>query len=188
MNALAVAILCTRGRSVYRQLPGCDCYDAERDARTFVGGLPVVAHPPCRLWAGLVHLSKPSAPDEERELGVFCARKVAECGGVLEHPARSRLFRAAGLPHPGEDCPLGFTLDVDQFWWGHLGRKRTWLFVSGVSRAALPPVPFRLDDMNRKPVEFLSGMRREATPPALAEWLVTVARLSLAVTAEGIRA
>lgn len=49
---MTVAVLFARTDSVYRSLPDVEVYDIERDARTFAGGMPVVAHPPCRaaLW------------------------------------------------------------------------------------------------------------------------------------------
>ena len=43
-----VAVLFARADSIYKTLPGCDVYDIKRDARTWPGGCPVVAHPPCR--------------------------------------------------------------------------------------------------------------------------------------------
>lgn len=46
-----VAVLCVQRRTQYRDLPGVECYDIDRDVRTFAGGMPVVAHPPCRSWS-----------------------------------------------------------------------------------------------------------------------------------------
>ena len=43
-----IAVLCARHDSPYKAIPTCDVYDEARDARTFPGGVPVIAHPPCR--------------------------------------------------------------------------------------------------------------------------------------------
>jgi len=172
-----IACLCVHRAGVYSSFPGCDLWDETRDASTYRGNDPVLGHPPCRLWAGLEHFAKPTDSAKERALGIRVAGLVVANGGVLEHPARSRLFRAAGLPHPGEFSPLGFTLDIDQLWFGHQARKRTWLFVSGVSREDLPAIPFALVPPTTRPIEFQSKRQREATPFVLAAWLVSVAAL-----------
>ena len=39
------------GKSIYKTMPGVDAYDRLRDALTFSGGMPVIAHPPCRAWS-----------------------------------------------------------------------------------------------------------------------------------------
>jgi hypothetical protein len=171
-----VAVLCARARSVYHTLPGCDVFTAERDAFTFAGGSPVVAHPPSRLFGKLKHFAKSADEETERFLAVFCADQVRRCGGVLEHPAQSVLWEMAGLPQPGQPTREGFTLALPQWWFGHLGEKLTWLFFAGIARGDLPEIPFRLDSQERRPVENLSIRQREATPVALAEWLVETAR------------
>ena len=43
-----VAALCVAPNSHYKTMPGVDAYDISRDVRSFTGGMPVVAHPPCR--------------------------------------------------------------------------------------------------------------------------------------------
>ncbi len=35
-----VAALCVSGRSIYKHLPGVDCFDHRRDARQFAGQCP----------------------------------------------------------------------------------------------------------------------------------------------------
>ncbi|MWL55341.1 hypothetical protein GQL84_23735, partial [Escherichia coli] len=62
-------------------MPECDVFDIERDARTFAGGMPVVAHPPCRAWGRLRKFAKPR-PDE-KALALFAVAQVRAFGGVL---------------------------------------------------------------------------------------------------------
>lgn len=40
-----IAVLFARKDSVYKTMPECDVYDIDRDARTYDGPWPVVAHP-----------------------------------------------------------------------------------------------------------------------------------------------
>lgn len=43
---MKVAVLCVAPKSVYHSLKDVECYDINRDVRTFEGGMPVVGHPP----------------------------------------------------------------------------------------------------------------------------------------------
>ena len=96
-----VSVLCASRNSVYKTLDAVDVYDATRDARTFPGNTPIIAHPPCRSWSAFCrHQAKPEPG--EAELGLWCAEQLRKCGGVLEQPAHSRLFAAAGLPLPNQ--------------------------------------------------------------------------------------
>ena len=181
-----VAVLCVRADSVYKGM-GLDCYDAARDARTYQGPHPIIAHPPCRGWGRLRGLAH--ATDEEKAIGPWCADQVRAWGGVLEHPAHSTLWSAADLPQPGSTDQFGgFTLDVEQFWWGHRAQKRTWLYVCGCARKDVPSMPIRLGKAPRV-ITNRHGLRagqpgyrsevtrreRDATPPDLAMWLVSLA-------------
>ena len=133
-----VAVLyCTPG-SVYKSL-AVECFDEYRDARSYRGWLPVVAHPPCRSWGRLRHLAKPVA--WERSLGIHAVHQVRRCGGVLEHPSGSLLWSAPefgeyGLPlvGSGPDAFGGQSFGVYQSGFGHVAPKRTWLYVVGHAR------------------------------------------------------
>lgn len=195
---MSVAVLFARTDSIYKTLPGFDVYDIERDAKTFAGGMPVVAHPPCRAWGKLFYFAKPRPG--EKELGPWAAQQVRQWGGVLEHPAGSKLFAAANLPTPGAtDEWGGWTLPISQHWWGHRAEKKTWLYIVGCSPADIPPIPMVLGEAShviagsrprRKDGSRLrkkegspnwrpevSKAEREHTPPALAEWLCQLATL-----------
>lgn len=185
-----VAVLFARADSIYKTLPGCDVYDMERDARIYDGPHPVVAHPPCRAWGRLKHMANPR-PDE-RNLARLSVALVREFGGVLEHPARSELWKAQKLPIPGERDQLGgWTLPIAQHWWGHNAEKKTWLYVVGCAPSEIPDIPLKLgaapmvvgNGSTNHPQRGAIGWRpeipraeREHTPPALAEWLIELAR------------
>jgi hypothetical protein len=181
-----VAVLFARADSYYKTLSGVDVYDIERDARTWPGGCPVVAHPPCRAWASLRNWAKPR--EGEKDLAHIAIAHVREFGGVLEHPLLSTLWKVAGLPEPGAfDSFGGWTLIVDQHWFGHRARKRTRLYICGVRPADIPVMPMKLGEATHT-VGLWSGRDRatcrpsitkpeyEGTPPELARWLVALAR------------
>lgn len=178
-----VAILFARKDSVYKQIPPCDVYDIDRDARTFPGGMPAVCHPPCRAWGRLRHFAKPR-PDE-KALALFAVDAIRNNGGVLEHPDTSTLWKEAGLPLPGQrDSWGGHSILVNQHWFGHRAEKRTLLYIVGCEPRDLPPLPIRLDEpthvvQSRKRQDYrphISKAEREHTPLAFAEWLCEVAR------------
>lgn len=171
-----VSVLCVHGNSIYKTMPGVEAYDMNRDARTFPGDTPIVAHPPCRAWSTHCrHQAKPLPG--EKELGPWCADMLRQCGGVLEHPAHSHLFEAAGLPMPG--CRIGdlHTIAVWQAWWGYSMRKATWLCFSRVPDDAIH-VPFRLHTpgFDRRRQQVMSKNQRAATCPEFAAWLLDAAR------------
>jgi len=174
-----ITVLYARRDSIYKTLPGFDVYDADRDALTWRGGTPVIAHPPCRMWGRLRNFSKP-VPGE-KSLALHAVHMVQTYGGVLEHPANSMLWKTCELPQPGEhDRFGGWTFPIHQYWWGHRACKSTWLYIVGVRPAQVPDMPMLLghapcvvenssQSLNKKPV--ISKKEREATPPDLAVWL-----------------
>lgn len=178
-----VAVLFARKDSFYKSMPECDVFDIERNALTFQGGMPIVAHPPCRSWGRMKGLSKGST--KEKQLAIWAVRQIRKYGGVLEHPETSSLWKVLGLPLGNKrDKWGGYTLSVDQSWFGHKARKRTWLYIVGVEPSKIPAY-----SMNFKPVEFwvcksqrkfqrpaISKAEREATPPDFARWLVDLAK------------
>lgn len=167
-----VSVLFARSDSCYSELVG-DVWDIDRDARNYVGSNPVICHPPCRGWGRLRHWAKPR-PDE-KALALFAVEQVRRCGGVLEHPWGSTLWHAAGLPHPGfVDSYGGWTLLVDQGWWGHAAPKPTYLYIVGISRDEVGDLPVQLQRAAGRTLK-LSPADRERTPPAFARFLVGLA-------------
>lgn len=180
-----VAVLFARSDSFYKQIPGTDVYDIDRDARTWPGGRPGVFHPPCRTWGRLRQFAKPR--DDEKALGPWAVEQVRKFGGVLEHPAESTLFAHCGMPRPGQfpDQWGGYTIAIDQFHFGHRAEKSTWLYVVGCEPDDLPPIPRREGSPTHcvRPTKSyprlpsITKPEREHTPPPLAHWAVAVARL-----------
>lgn len=182
-----VAALFVRADSIYKRLPLVDAWDAARDARSWQpDGEPVVAHPPCRAWGRLRQFASRVRPDE-KALGPWAVLHVRTFGGVLEHPRQSTLWEHCGLPKPGGPADEfgGFTVEVDQFHWGHKAQKRTWLYVCPKVRGfELPPMPQRAGQPTHcvRPTKgyprlpSITKAEREHTPPELSRWLVEVAR------------
>ena len=177
MELRTVAALCVAPNSIYKGMAGVEAFDKRRGANTFAGGMPVVAHPPCRGWSTYCRHQAKVEPGE-LELGIWCADQLKEWGGVLEQPAHSHLFKAAGLPIPGHKHRRDFfSLEVWQTWWGYPMKKATWLCFKGINYDELQ-IPYRLHDKgaDRRRQQLMSKHQRAATVPAFAEWLVAAAR------------
>ena len=141
-----IAALYVQASGCYAGLPGVDPWPEERDARTYAGPWPVVAHPPCERW-GAYATGGPSyrgTKVEGDDGGCFLAALLAvrKFGGVLEHPRGSRAWARFGLPKPsptggwtGPDLCGGYSCCVEQGHYGHAARKATWLYYVG------PPPP-----------------------------------------------
>lgn len=187
LTSKLVAALFVRADSIYKTLPDVDAWDEARDAQGWPGGVPCVAHPPCRSWGRLRHMSKGTAA--EKLLAIKALDLIDANGGVLEHPYDSTLWRhTAGRK--------GFTITVDQCWWGHRARKRTTLYIVGCDPRDLPATPLELKEpthivaggMPKSPEEAkrkrkawpcrpsVTPREAEATPHAFAEFLVEIAR------------
>jgi hypothetical protein len=159
-------------------------YDETRDARTYAGPLPVVAHPPCGPWGRLKHFAKHDDPT----LALRAVEQARAFGGALEHPADSALWRVCRLPCVGglPDQWGGYTVEVNQCDWGHPTRKRTWLYIVGVDARALSFPPSRepthsicngrgqrLKDGSQR--QRATGAQARQTPVAFARWLLELA-------------
>lgn len=159
-------------------------YDADRDARTFSGDEPVVAHPPCGPWGRLRRLCTKQDPS----LGPLCVEIVRRNGGVLEHPACSMLWRHCGMPRPGEfpDEFGGVSFAVTLSAFGGRIEKRTWLYAVGLDH--WPSLPPRRRDLETHVIctckrggvgagvkPRVRAHETARTPDAMADWLIDVA-------------
>lgn len=171
-----VAVLFAMKDSIYKTIPGCDVYDVERDARTYSGDLPVVAHPPCQLWGSMasVNFSRwggdHNRPGNDGGLFLFALETVRRCGGVLEHPAKSRAFEKYSIPKPKgvgwQKClDGGWVCEVWQSAYGHRANKATWLYCFGS-----PPIPARLErPTGSHQVGFYDQRGKDANKPTLSK-------------------
>lgn len=171
MPSRPVTALYVRRETLYRFLPGVACYDVQRDARTYYGPHPVITHPPCGPWSNLAAVCY-----QDKDAAPRAADQVRSYGGVLEHPAWSRLWKHVPLPYPGGgmDAYGGFTVQINQCRFGHRALKPTWLYIVGLDPRSLPPMPAWIE-----PARQLRGMserEREETPLLFAQWLVRLAR------------
>ena len=127
-----VAALFVDPRGIYSTLANVDCWGPDRDATTYAGALPVVAHPPCARWcrlAGLVEARWGYKRGEDGGLFASALASVRRWGGVLEHPAYSDAWGRYGLPTPpfGGGWQRGFcggwACHVEQGKYGHRAKK-----------------------------------------------------------------
>lgn len=181
---MKVAALFVKENSIYKTL-GIDCYDEKRNACNYNNNLPVIAHPPCRLWSALRGLS--TAPDHEKQLAITAVDIIRKVGGVLEHPARSTLFGTI-LPLPGvTDKFGGYSICVNMSWFNYPCQKKTLLYIVGCNQKNLPGIPIKFDAIQyrigsfkshgkiRGQLKELPKKMRDETPIDMAKWLIEVA-------------
>lgn len=199
-----VAALFVDPLGTYAELENVDIWDQSRDARLYRGPHRVIAHPPCQRWGRFWHGStrKPHQYRLGEDGGCFAAALTAvrNYGGVLEHPAHSKAWRYFGLRTPAAgdgwtkaDDYGGWTCHVEQGHYGHMARKKTWLYAVGVE---LPELEWSEGEQRLHPVAVERygyekarriGMMamvggkdktriRNATPPAFRDVLVGMCR------------
>lgn len=142
MSTPTIAALYVETDGCYFGHPGVEPWDITRDARTYAGPHPVVAHPPCQRWGQLGHVNYVrwgglhNKPGNDGGTFATALHAVKLWGGVLEHPAKSRAWDHFGLTKPADmgwqRCTLGgWVCEVWQSAYGHRAAKATWLYYSG---------------------------------------------------------
>jgi hypothetical protein len=195
-----IAALYVQTGGAYFGLEGVDPWDEARDARTYPGPWPVVAHPPCTRWCQLAHVVQARYGHRVGDDGGCFAAALAAVrtwGGVLEHPAWTIAWATFGLPDPPfrgwlrEMFGPGWVCEVSQRAYGHTARKSTWLYYVG------PEAPPELDWSRPEPVATVSFMTNHgggdlprlskkaasASPPAFRDLLLSLARSARRVAA-----
>ncbi len=190
-----VAALYVDPHGVYANLPGVEVWDEARDARTYAGPWPVVAHPPCARWsrwAGFTEAVFRLTKGEDGGCFASALEAVRTWGGVIVHPAYSEAWDAYGLPEPtvyegwtGGICG-GWSAYVEQGRYGHKAKKATWLYAYGVD----PPIlrwghtPDQLHEWKvswhgrSKGGPELTKRERSATPVEFRDVLIGIAMLA----------
>lgn len=183
-----VALFC-RADSAYKKREAWDVYDASRDATKYDGDLPVAVHPPCRAWGRLSHMAfRDGTPSDqieaEKNLALFAIEKVRKNGGILEHPSGSRIWQI--LPDVGDapDDWGGFTIEIDQYDFGHVAHKKTKLYICGMDAWSIPELPApdhtihlcekgkrRSICGNVEGTTRCTQYQREYTPERLIDWI-----------------
>lgn len=167
--------------SIYKKI-GCNVYDLERNALTYKDKKPCIYHPPCRTWSRLRGLAK-NHPGEHL-LAVWSVLRIWRYSGVLEHPAQSTLWKTMNLPKPGSppDIYGGFSISVNQFWFGHKAEKNTWLYIKGITINEVPVIPLNFDAIthtissskNKNGKKEISKNKRSSTPIKFAYFLIEI--------------
>jgi hypothetical protein len=187
---MIAALFVDTERGPYPQFDGVECWDETRDARSYAGPHPVVAHPPCARWCRLAkQLEAMHGLKVGDDGGCFetAFRAVRTYGGVLEHPAYSLAWNWFGLPKPRRggwygDLFGGWSCQVDQSHFGHPAQKSTWLYAFGVSW--LPSLPWEprggratvtQSRGKRGACEQMAHADRHLTPRPFAQLLISIA-------------
>jgi hypothetical protein len=188
---MTVAALFVLENGPYANLPGVDVWGPSRDARTYAGPWPVVAHPPCSRWCQLAHINQKRYGHQVGDDGGCFAsalESVRTFGGVLEHPAFTYAWPAFGLPKPTvsgwqRDAFGGWVAQVSQGAYGHRARKLTWLYYVGQAPPSLRwnvPEPTAqvsfCKNHGDSPLPRLSKREASATPPSFRDLLLDMAR------------
>jgi hypothetical protein len=144
MNTKYIAVLFAQEQGVYWGWPWLDVWDIKRDARQYTGNFPVIAHPPCQLWGALASVNyarwggEHNKPGNDGGLFEFALRQVDRCGGVLEHPAKTKAWNEYGLNKPEKgkwiESGDGWVCEVWQSAYGHKANKATWLYYKGYQK------------------------------------------------------
>lgn len=191
-----IAALFVEKNGVYSGLSGVDVWDIDRDARKYNGPWPVVAHPPCSRWGRFAKVNyvrwggEHNKPGNDGGCFASAIHSVRQFGGVLEHPASSDAWVHFGLVRPSGTGWVRASLSewVCEVWqsaYGHLCRKRTWLFYCGF---VAPPdlcwdrklgthqIGFHDQRGKEKNKPTISGKAAARTPPAFRDVLIEIAR------------
>lgn len=175
-----IPVLFTSSHSNYNLFDCFDTYDLERNAFTYYGRNPVIAHPPCRLFSRLRAFS--TAHIKEKQCAFFALSQVRMFGGILEHPLSSTLWHNGNFNLTGKpDIYGGFLRSVDLSWFGFPCQKKTMLYFVGISPAQLPHFPlsftaplYSIGNSKHNRLMELPKKYRSSTPLPMIEYFIQV--------------
>ena len=154
-----IAALFVEENGCYFDLENIDPWPESRDARTYPGDYPVIAHPPCQLWGNMAYVNyarwggEHNKPGNDKGCFAKALEFVEKYGGILEHPKNSRAFAKYGIDKPSgigwQKSRKGWICEVWQSAYGHQANKATWLYFVG-------KVPYDLD-WSRPKAEYQIG-------------------------------
>lgn len=196
MSQAIIAALFVQENGIYTKDIHIDAWPESRDARLYDGDLPVIAHPPCQLWGALAAVNYArwggdhNKPGNDGGCFLSALESVRRCGGVLEHPAKTKAFSRYGLGKPKGHCwqrsddGMGWICEVWQSAYGHRANKATWLYYAGRLKPFdlnwFRPIgthqighPDKRGKARNKPT--LSKAEANATPPAFKQVLFCLA-------------
>lgn len=158
-----VAALYVEQFGSYYGLPCVDPWDEARDARSYAGPYPVVAHPPCqrwgKFWAGQPLHIKRTGERKVKGADGGCFKSALwsarAWGGIIEHPWGSHAWAHFGLAKPKREGGWvvadewgGMTCCVEQGRYGHYARKPTLLLAY---RCELPELDWGVSEIKLDP-------------------------------------
>lgn len=173
-----IAALFVQPDGCYSNIEFIDAWPESRDARKYAGELPVVAHPPCQLWGAMAAVNYARWGGEHNKPGndggcfASALASVKRCGGVLEHPAKTKAWAHHGLKKPvahgWSQSGDGWVCEVWQSAYGHMANKATWLYFHGVKG------PFELNwhrPTGSHQIGFYDQRGKSANKPTLSKKL-----------------
>ncbi len=181
---------------IYSNLNFVDVWGITKDARNYNGPYSVVAHPPCQLWGKFAKINymrwggEHNKPGNDGGCFYFSLKTIRQFGGVLEHPAYSYAFDEYSLKKPkkvgwNKVNDLEYVCEVWQSAYGHLARKKTWLYYCGVNtphelnwekKTGLYHIGFHDQRGKDKNKRTISGKKASATPELFRDELIKLAK------------
>lgn len=177
---MRIPVLFTQVNSNYNDNQIFDTYDLHRNAFTYYDRIPLIAHPPCRLFSRLRKFS--TAPRSELKCAFFALSKVRQFGGILEHPRSSTLWKTGNFDLSGNvDSYGGFLRSVNLSWFGFPCQKKTMLYFVGISPSQLPSFPISLNAITNSissskhnSLPEISKSARSTTPVDMINYFIQV--------------
>lgn len=190
-----IAALFVAKGGCYFGLPNVDPWDESRDARLYAGPWSVLAHPPCQRWGSMAFANfarwggEHNRPGNDDGCFISALSSVRMYGGILEHPAFSRAWKAHGLTAPTgigwtQVNAREWTCEVWQSAYGHRASKRTWLWYCGDAapmaldwsrKVGTHQIGFQDQRGKARNKPTLSKAEASATPVAFRDALILIA-------------